>query len=164
MYVVRSLKQVSATLAMALLVIAPLVSACERTPTEIEPFEAVGTYTMVAINGQPLPALFKYDESYDTQYDYISGQLVLRADSTFSNSYTVRVTKGTLGGRTQLGAKTNFFASGSYRVVENSIVFQISSFNGQPQNVEVPAQVLGTSEVRMPTHATVDFATYRKRI
>ena len=117
MYVVRSAKQVSARVAMSLLVTAPLMSACERTPTEIKPFEAVGTYTMADINGQPLPALFHYDPAYDTQYDYVTGELVLRADSTFSNSYTVRVTKGTLGGRTQLGAETKFSASGTYRVV-----------------------------------------------
>ena len=163
MYVVRSVKLMSAKLALSLIALAPLVSACERNPTEVELFEAVGTYALAEVDGQPLPALFHYDPSYDTQYDYVGGELVLRADSTFSNTYTVRVTKGTLGGRTQLGAETTFSASGSYQVLDDSVAFRISSFNGQPQNIEVPAKVVGSRELIMPTHTTVDWATYRKQ-
>lgn len=148
---------------LAMLTLTPLFGGCGDSPTHPGPTQVVGTYSLVEINGEPLPVLFHRDAFYDTEWHYVAGDLALNADSTFALSYTIRVTKGTQGGRTAVGAESVYRASGTFGVHGDSIPYRITVFEGQDFDATVAGRVLDATHVTMPTHVTSHVGTYRKQ-
>lgn len=83
-----------------------------------------GRYVLTHVNARPLPSVFYYSEAYDTQRDYVSGEMQLNADATFDWSYVVKYTKGTLGGRVPAGSEETFRWNGTYRVSGDTVYYR----------------------------------------
>jgi hypothetical protein len=70
------------------------LSACsggDATGPDTDPNAHVGSYSLVSINGNVLPAVF---DTEGFHFVYLSGQVTLKADGTSTNSYTFTVTQG----------------------------------------------------------------------
>lgn len=93
LYTVRPVKQMSALLALPLVLTA---GACDiSTPGQQE---MAGIYTLLEIGGKPLPVLFYRSDMYDTESHIVGGALTLNADSTFSAEYDVLAARGEQAG------------------------------------------------------------------
>ena len=67
------------------------ITACGDDP--VGPDSIAGTYQLNTINGQPLP--FTLIEDGSDRLELIAGTIVLRSNSTFTDSTTLRLTSGT---------------------------------------------------------------------
>ena len=67
------------------------ITACGDDP--VSPDNIAGTYQLNTINGQPLP--FTLIEDGADRLELIAGTIVLRSNSTFTDSTTLRLTSGT---------------------------------------------------------------------
>ena len=56
---------------------------------------AVGTYTLTAANGAPLP--FKYGQSDSSRFDIVSGRIVLEANHDMTDETTTTETRLSTG-------------------------------------------------------------------
>jgi hypothetical protein len=121
-----------------------------------------GRYVLTQLDGRPLPVVFYYSEIYDTQRDYVAGDLVLNADATYVSSYVVKYTRGTLNGRVTAGSEETFRWTGTYRVSRDTIYYRYAfgaQFPGQPSEFGVKMGEGGA--VRGLTH-TFNTAAYRR--
>lgn len=73
------------TAATAILVMA----GCDSNPVASLP-DITGTYTLVSVDGEPLPAILYEDD--EIRFELVSGTLILSASDTYSEPVTLRVT------------------------------------------------------------------------
>jgi hypothetical protein len=113
---------------------------------------AAGSYSLVSLNGQPLPALLFQEGS--TRVDLLSATLVLRADRSFTESLTGRVTIGS--GQPQPDVQVH---NGTY-VLSGATSSLTASFS-VPATSQFPAfSFTGTLSGSVVTY-TDETATYR---
>ena len=87
-----------ATITVGLLAMAIATGACGDDETPVDPVAeaaAVGTYTLVSINGTPLP--FKYAQSDTSRFDITEGRIVLSANHDMTDETTTTETRLTTG-------------------------------------------------------------------
>ncbi len=91
----------------AALLVAVLVTACTpELDTSTRPGELVGTYQLLSYGGRPLPTQTSADEDGTTEL--LSGELVIGADRSWSETRTYRYTQN--GGVQQI----SFGSAGSW--------------------------------------------------
>jgi hypothetical protein len=66
-----------------------LAASCDD-PAGSVPSEAVGTYALTRVNGQPLPV--RITDTPDQQVDIVLGRMIVRADGSYRESRDSRVT------------------------------------------------------------------------
>lgn len=87
-------------------------ASCEDTTGSI-PSEAVGTYTLVQVNGMALPA--RVTDTPEQQVDIVSGAMTVRADGSYRETRTNRVTDAS-------GTRTgSSFTEGTLHVTGSSL-------------------------------------------
>jgi hypothetical protein len=121
--------------------------ACTDTSGPSIP-EVAGQYSLSTIGSARLPVERYYDASYDTQIDYIGGDLVLGIDSTFSITYRLKYTKGTLGGRVPPGQEFSYALSGTYSVRSDSIWYR---FTVGDSPLIAKLAIVGSQSLEAPT-------------
>ncbi len=96
----------------------PLAACGDGGPTDPSQ-SAVGTYTLVQVNGSALPALL--GQFAEGGVDVLSGTLTLRGDRTYTETVNVRITPST-------GVVQTFPAieDGTFTVTGSTVQFQTS--------------------------------------
>lgn len=105
-----------------------LLAACGDGGTEpVDPrVAAAGVYTLTAVNDGPLPGLYYEDEVL--RADFTSGTFTVRADGSYTESITVRVTYKN-GDPTET---IPFVENGTYTLVGTGATFSVPPSGGQP--------------------------------
>lgn len=105
-------------LPLLFVLILPLSACGDDAPTD--PTQAaVGTYTLVQVNGSTLPALI--GQFAEGRIDVLSGTLTLRNDKSFTETVNVRITPTT--GVIQTFPSTE---NGTFTVTGTTVQFQTS--------------------------------------
>ena len=115
------MRQITALAALVLL------AACGDGGTEpVDPrVEAAGIYTLTAVNNAPLPAL--YDQDPEARIEFTSGTFTLRADGSYTESLTLRVTY-TNGDPAQ---NVPLVENGTFTLVGSSATFSVPASGGK---------------------------------
>ena len=100
---------------LALALVASAALACDDAGTGTQDGGITGTYTLVSVNGSPIPAVV-YEEPGYTE-EVLSGSLTLLSDNTFSGTVLYRTSEeGNVMTETEGGTET-------YTVSGNQITF-----------------------------------------
>ena len=91
--------------------------ASTRVRVSTTPVDPIGSYALVLLNGEPVPAIIEEDETW--KEEVVTGTLHVRADSTFTLSYLERDTDKATG-ETEENTRS---ASGTWRRNGQSFVF-----------------------------------------
>lgn len=86
---IPSLLRRLATRVVAAALLCAAVASCDDATGSV-PSEAVGTYTLVQVNGMALPA--RITDTATQQVDIVAGGMIVRADGTYRETRTSSVT------------------------------------------------------------------------
>ena len=104
-----------------------LLASCGDGGTEpVDPrIAAAGVYALTSVNGAPLPAL--YDQIPEARADFVGGTFTLRADGSYTESFTLRVTY-TNGDPAE---DVPFVENGTYTLAGSSATFTVPPSAGE---------------------------------
>lgn len=88
----------------------------DDAPDPVDPVveaATVGTYALVAVNGNPLP--FKYGQSDTSRFDWVSGTIILQANHDMSDDLTSTETRLSNGAPIGVEAVQRFRGTWSIR-------------------------------------------------
>ena len=112
-----------------------LVAACSsEIDTSTRPEEIVGTYQLRRYGGQALPALVSTDQP--GAMELLSGELVIDADKSWTESRVYRVTEG------GVSQQFDFGSSGSWTLLGEGALMQ---FNDQERGYQFTGTAAGGS-------------------
>lgn len=118
----------SRRLLLALACCSAILLGCGQATTEVidEGAALAGTYRLTAVNGGSLPAL--YLQSASGRVEFTAGTLTLRADSSFTESLTLRTTR-TDGSPAE---SNTYIENGTFAIVGTQVYFSVPANGGQP--------------------------------
>jgi hypothetical protein len=132
--------------AMALLVGSLCVAGCNDSDNLnfVLPVDGLGTFTLVTVNGNPLPAIVVDSVSPPLTIRALSGQIVISADNTFTDLVSL---EQTLGGVITTSSRA---CSGTWSSTGNTLTFVEAgttncgrTFTGVLNNRTLAASILG---------------------
>ena len=136
--------------AMALLVGSLCVAACNDSDNLnlVTPLNQLGTFTLVSVNGNALPAIVVSTPSPPLTITALSGQIVINANNTFSSAVALQQNvSGTITTSTRSCTGTWSSNGTTITFVEAAVPNCGSTFTGTLAGTTLTASVLGVSAV-----------------
>jgi hypothetical protein len=136
--------------AMALLVGSLCVAACDDSDNLnfVVPANAIGTFTLVTVNGNALPAIIVDSVSPPLTIRALSGQIVINANNTFSDLTGLEQTLGGIVTTSTRSCTGTWSSSGNtITFVEASVTNCGRTFTGTLNGGTLTASILGVPAV-----------------
>ena len=129
------------TLFVIAVVVAAAIGCSDSSgPKQVVMAEA-GTYTLTAVNGEPLPAIVLQTDQLTGEI--VSGSIVIRSDSTFTETREARITSG------GVVSPTNGTTNGTFSISAGTATFRVPgstpiTYTGTFSSGTLTATVQGT--------------------
>ena len=122
------------TLALASLALGLASCSNDLTPPGIE--SVAGTYTLVSVDGKPMPSPFYQDPTYGIESSYVDGTMTLHADGTWTRQYTIHYNRDH---RDPTPYDVHYAASGTYTWTGGALSLTGTEKSGHGSPVPLPA-------------------------
>jgi hypothetical protein len=114
------MRRLSPARTLALAAVALGLAGCNSGTTVPGQESVVGTYSLVSVDGKPMPSPFYQDPTYGIESAYVSGTMNLKADGTWERAFVIHYNRDH---RADVPFDRHYTGSGTYTVSGNAIHF-----------------------------------------